>query len=359
MNYFPAELEFKELRTIRSEQSGEEGAIPVDAREASLFAEAGFLHYAKRVYVTDVGADLTIEVLTAKDEKSAYSLLTLLRESEIRPGPPGDSVAANDQGLMFSRGAFWVRVRGKVPADLHRRVALSVSNRIGPREKSIPLLISRFPKDGLDASSLRYFLGPIALGTYSVNILGSRPDFGPETEIAQARYSQGGESGSLSLISFPTNQAAESYFNSVSPRDEPSRGNGSPRSYAKRVGPIVGVLEGQFDPAAADKILRPLQFSYSIRWIYDKNNRNAATIWGVPVGILGTVVRSLLLTALLCGLSLLLGIGMAAFRVLLRGYAPNNFLDRPERTEIIRLRLDEARSSSNPLAPHSGTNSNP
>jgi hypothetical protein len=358
-NYFPAELEFKELQTVRSEQSGDEGAVPVDAREAPLFAEAGFLHYAKRTYITDTGTDLTIEVLTAKDEKSAYSLLTLLRDSDIRPGPPGAGFAANDNGLIFTRGAFCVRIRGRAPTDLYRRIATSVSNRIGAREKSIPSLVSRFPQGGLDSTTLRYFLGPIALDSYGVDILGARPNFGPEMEIAQARYSQGGQSGTLSLISFPTNQAAESYFNSVSPQDRATTGNGAARSYAKRVGPIVGILEGRFDPAAADEILRPLKFSYSIRWIYDKNNRNRATVWGVPVGILGTVVRSLLLTALLCGMSLLLGIGMATFRVLLRGYAPNNFLDRPERTELIRLRLNEGASSANPSASHSGTNPDP
>ena len=62
---------------------------------------------------------------------------------------------------------------------------------------------------------------------------------------------------------------------------------------------------------------------------------------GIPVGILGTVVRSLVLTGLLCGLSIIAGAGIATFRLLLRKYAPNNYLDRPERTEIIRLKIDE------------------
>jgi len=235
---------------------------------------------------------------------------------------------------------------------------LSVSNRIGTREKSTPTLVTRLPKEGLDPSSLRYFLGPIALDSYGVSVLGSRPNFGREMEMAQARYDLRGQTGNLSLFSFPTTQAAESYFDGVLPQDGRGTGTGAVRRYAKRVGPIVGILEGRFDPAAADEILRPLKYSYSVRWIYDKNSRSSATIWGVPVGILGTVVRSLLLTALLCGMSLILGIGMAAFRVILRGYAPNNFLDRPERTEMIRLRLNDGPSPANRPDLHSGTNSN-
>ena len=91
----------------------------------------------------------------------------------------------------------------------------------------------------------------------------------------------------------------------------------------------------------ADQILEAVQYKYSIKWIYNRNNRGSGTVWGIPMGILGTVVRSLVLTALLCGASLLLGVAFALFRVFIRGYAPNNFLDRPERTEIIRLKIDE------------------
>jgi hypothetical protein len=100
----------------------------------------------------------------------------------------------------------------------------------------------------------------------------------------------------------------------------------------------VAVLEGTFDPASANKLLSLIKFSYSIRWIYDKGHKSTI-IWGVPAGILGTVVKSLLFVVLLCALSIVAGVGFAVFRVVLRGFAPKNFLDRPERTEITRLRL--------------------
>ncbi len=340
-DYFPAELEFKELQKVSSEKSGEGRASLADRKEASVFAEVGFLHYVTRVYVTDAGSDLSIEVLTARDEKAAYSLLTLFRGSKINAGPPGDAFAAIDNGLIFAKGPFWVRIRGTSPADLYRRIAFSVSNRIGERNRAIPLLVTRLPQNGMEPESVRYFLGPISLESFGTDILGSHTVFGPEVEVAQAQYSHGAATGVLSLINFPTSEAAETYFDKVSVPEASAGAQGAIRRYAKKVGPIVGVLQGGFDPVAADEILRSLKYTYSIRWIYDKNNRNAATLWGVPVGILGTVVRSLMLTALLCGLSLLLGVGLAMFRVFLREYAPNNFLDRPERTEMIRLRLND------------------
>ena len=357
-NYFPAELEFKELQKIRSTKSAKDSAAIADVKEAPLFAEAGFLNYERRIYLTETGTDLAIEVLTARDQKAAYSLLTLLRNGDLAAGPPGDSFWAGNSSLIFAKGAFWTRIHGAGSPDLLRRIALSVSNRIGAREHSIPALVSRFPQGGLDSNTIRYFLGPISLESYGTEILEIRPALGPEMELAQARYHRNGQAGILSLISFPTGQAAESYFDGLSRPGGSAARKVPGRSYGKRVGPIVGVLEGDFDPAEADAILRELKFSYSIRWIYDKNNRDSRTVWGVPVGILGTVVRSLLLTALLCGLSIFFGVGMAAFRLFLRSYAPNNPLDRPERTEIIRLRLNEGPSKSDSSSLEAGTKPN-
>jgi len=56
---------------------------------------------------------------------------------------------------------------------------------------------------------------------------------------------------------------------------------------------------------------------------------------------MSTVVRSIALVSLLCVLSVLAGVTLALFRMALRVYAPHNFLDRPERTELIRLKIDE------------------
>ena len=357
-DYFPAELEFKELRTVNMDKSGDGAAALADSKEAPIFAEAGFLHYARRTYGTESGSELTIEILTAKDEKAAYSLLTLLRSSKILPGPPGDSYAESDSGLVFARGSYWVRIIGNSPGDLCRRIAISVSNRIGARKRAAAPLIARFPQAGLDPDSVRYFLGPISLGTYGTAIPGSGRVFGPEMEIAQAKYAQGTTSGLLSLISFPTSQAAELYFDSLSSSSNREASKQTGKEYAKRAGPVVGILQGGFDPAAASNILQQLKYTYSITWIYSKNEHNSATVWGVPVGILGTVVRSIALTALLCGLSIFLGVGMAVFRVFLRGYAPNNFLDNPERTEMIRLRLNDGPIPPAPSPPKAGMTHN-
>ncbi len=337
---FPAELEFKELLRVNSQQELK-GALPVkEFKDSQLFEEAGLKKYEERTYDVEGGGRLRIEIVDMIDKRAAYSLLTLLHHSKVFQGPPGDFYVSVTGFLSFCQDGYWVRTSSSASDDLVRRVSISVSNRIGRRNGTPPSLITHLPETGLDLSTVRYFIGPKAFQTYGTTVAKRTFTFGPEMELVQASYSRDGETGILSLISFPTGQLAETFFDGGSTPDSREK-TAKIKSYAKRAGPLVAILEGDFVPGDAEAILGQIKFAYSIKWIYDKNNRTGQTIWGVPVGILGTVVRSLMLTALLCLASLGAGLAMALFRIALRGYAPNNFLDRPERTELIRLKINE------------------
>jgi hypothetical protein len=336
-NVFPADLEFVELKSIESQRELDEPASLAELPEGSLFAEAGFRHYARRTYHLNPSGSLTLETVTFNDGKAAYSLLSLLRNDVVRKGPPGDFAEGSDQNLIFCQSNVLVRIRSEAPGDLARRVARSVGNRIARHEHE-PSLIANLPKLGLDPVSLRYCLGPLAFARYAQPVAGKRIEFRDELEIAQARYSIENQTGILSLVGFPTVQLADEYFESLfglmgsNPKTE---------LYFKKSGPMLAILEGDFTPRTADKLLGSIEFSYSIKWIYDARNRSSNGMWGVSSGLMGTVVRSLALTGLLAGFSLLAGGLFATFRLLLRGYAPDNFLDRRDRTELIRLKFDD------------------
>jgi len=336
-NYFPADLEFRELQKITLEESFDDSSPLAKIDGGHLFLDVGFDKYARRVYSTANSGSLSIEVVTLKDSRAAYSVLTLLRKSSIQDGPPGDAFAAAGDSVCFAQGSKWVRIQGRgTPKDLVRLVANSTSHRIGLGRKKAPSLISHLPRMGYDASSLRYFPGAKSYESYYGTSADGYLKLGTDMEIAQARYALENRAGLLSLLNFPTPQVAEEYFAGLAGRKS-AQTNGA-QVYAKRAGPIVAILEGTFNPATADRILSSIKFSYSIRWIYEKRNK-PVTIWGVPAGILGTVVKSLLFVALLCVISIGAGVSFAIFRFVLREYAPKNILDRPERTEITRLRL--------------------
>ena len=338
-HYFPADLEFVELREVRSERNITRVDSLAELAEGSLLAEAGFQKYALRTYDTSPPGGLTIEVVTLKDAKAAYSLLTLLRSSALVKGPPGDFGSFKAGHVLFSQANFLVRIQSGVPGDLPRRVGISVSNRIRRKDRE-PALIAHFPNTGYDPSSLRYYLGPASLARYANTFAGRDLKFRDEVEVAQARYNVQNQTGILSLVGFPTSQLAEEYFDHLFTLAG-ARHSGEQHIYFKKAGPLLGLLEGNFEPRIADSILSSIEFKYSIQWIFDKSHYSAAGLWGVPRGLMGTVVRSLLLTAVLCGISVIAGVSFALFRIMLRGYAPNNFLDRPERTEMIRLKIDE------------------
>lgn len=325
-DYFPAEFEFSEIDRLVSEETVDNPEQLSKIKDGKLFSDVGFQKYQKRTYAVGRSGSLSVEVVTLLDFRAAYSVLTLLRTGMLQEGPPGDVFTTADSEIRFAQGKTWVRIQGRdIPEDLARRVAVSVSNRIGSHRPDPPSLISHMPKTGLDASTLRYYPGRTPFESHAGTIR-DYLKFDSDFEIAQARYSVDDRSGTLSLLSFPTREVAQDYFDGLA---------GPGPMYAKMAGPIVGVLEGPFDPATADRLLNDIQFSYSIRWIEDKPK----VLWGIPAGILSTVVESLFFVVVLGAVSILAGAGFAAVRVALRKYAPKHSPDNPERTEITRLKL--------------------
>jgi len=336
-NYFPAELEFEELQGIASETGITDPGELSLVENGSLFADVGFDRYAQRSYNTESSGILSIEVVSLIDSRAAYSLLTLLRISDIREGPPGDAYSSSSDTILFCHGRRWVRIRGVgVPDTLPLRVAFSVGNRIGTPERKLPSLISVFPQAGLDISTLRYFPGTKSYTSYYKSNSNSIIHILSDMEIARALYDRNNQSGTLSLLKFPTHQLAEEYFAGLSlaePGDDKDT-----RVYFRRVGPLLGVLEGSFNPETAEDILSPIQYSYTIQWIYNKNSEST-TVWGIPVSILSSTVLAFFIVVVACILSILAGIVLAACRLLLRRLFPKNPLDNPKRTEITRLKL--------------------
>ncbi len=334
---FPSDFEFQELRIASSEATIQDAARLAKIDGGHLFLDVGFDNYVRRDYrVGD--SNLSIEVITLRDNRAAYSLLTLLRDSAIQKGPPGDAFAADAKSIRFAQARVWVRIQsGRTHEDLLERIANSVSRCLGAVRQAAPSLVAHLPKLGYDASTLRYYPGTKSYQSYTGSSAPRYFKTNWDMEIAQARYSLENYSGVLLLLSFPTSQVAEEYFAELATPEERAR-TGENRIYAKRAGPLVALLDGTYDPGSADRILSTLSFSYSIRWIYEKPVK-PATIWGLPVGILGTVVKSFFFVVLLCVISIVAGAGFAIFRVVLRRYAPHNTLDNPERTEITRLRL--------------------
>jgi hypothetical protein len=315
-SFFPAALEFKEFKNILEETELTDPAGLAKLEFAPVLIEAGIRHYAERTYALADRARLSIEVMTFADSRGAYSILTLLAKSGIHAGPPGNCFASDTDTLVFHVGNYCVRIRSRASGDLSWRVGISVANRIGDRASNPPNLVKHFPTEGCNISSIRYILGPQALASFGTPIAGETLKIPSDVEIAQAKCTASQQAGTLTLLAFPTIPLAEEYFDSgiVSGREI----RGSANLYTKQTGSLVSILEGNFTPEGADKTLSTITYSYSIKWIFDRSNQQNRTIWGVPVRILGTVVRSILFTVLLCVISMVAGVVLAVGRMFVR-----------------------------------------
>ncbi len=332
-NFFPAPLEFQELQAVQAEKDISTPADLAKLPHAPVQREAGLSHYSERTYALAGGGQISISVMTLVDSRSAYSIFTVLAPSVTQPGPPGNFFSNSDDALTFVSGNYCVLIQSGAKGDLTKRVALSVSNRIGIRESGFPNLLRHVPSPDCNAAAAHFLLGPKAITAFGLPVEGEALKLPADVEVAQVGCSAQGQSGNLSLLNFPTIDLAATYFDSgLVPR-----GDTHDSLYTRQTGPLVAILEGNFSPENADKTLSSIKFSYSIKWIYDKNNQQGRTIWGVPVRLLSTVVRSILFTVFLCLGSILAGILIAAARV----FARRHGWGTDDESAYIRLKLDE------------------
>jgi hypothetical protein len=312
-NYFPSDSEFKELHAVSPGKSFTDASKLSRIPNGKLISDVGFQKYAQRTYEYEKSQSLSIEVITLSDMQAAYSLMTLLGNSGIHSGPPGDEYSSDAKGICFAHGKYWAEIRGEaVPEDFMKRVAISVSNRMGQRQERRPALISHLPKPGFDASTVKYFPGFKSFESYTKKRPGWIRSCGRDMEIAQANYGVDSQAGALSLLYFPTNEMAQDCYSKLTATQEPSENNAG-KVHIKTVGPLVGILEGPFDAGSANKILSSIQYSYSVQWIYEKKEKPSA-IWGVPIAILGTVVKSVFFVGILSVLSIAAGVAFAFAR---------------------------------------------
>jgi hypothetical protein len=335
-SYFPEESDLGIQLPVSTNVEFENSAKLSEIADGKLVSDVGFSKYFGRTY-TARNSSLTIEVFELLDSSAAYSLVTLLRKTSFQSGPPGDFLSKISDSICFAQGRRFVRIRTQdLPETILEKAATTVSKRLGSEHGELPSLISHLPKSGYDSSSLHYFP---AIAAYKNYVKGKSAAYiltPSDMEIAQARYFVDSRSGIITLLKLPTPELAEEYYSELSlPPSSQSEGLSV---YAKRAGPLIALLEGNFDPQSADKLLKSVQFSYSVRWVDDKVN-NTKVIWGIPLGVLGAVVNSLFFVAILCVASILFGAIVAIVRFSLKTFFDKRSPNDENENNISQLRL--------------------
>ncbi len=116
-NFFPAEMEFRELGAVKSDRALDHLTSPDGIAGGTILVEAGCQRYAMREYEVVGGGLLSIEVATLKDPKASYSVLTLLDRPPCRKGRPASSTRTHPVRSSLPRETCGPGLRAPTPTS--------------------------------------------------------------------------------------------------------------------------------------------------------------------------------------------------------------------------------------------------
>jgi hypothetical protein len=281
-----------------------------------------------------------LEVFDLVDASGAYSLLKLWprfqKKSDWAPLKlsvgnhyrPGEGV--------FWKGNFLLSLRansgGSLSAEKFSQIVSLFSEQI-PLENLYPVTISHLPGEGLDASSVEFYLGSSSL---SMNEAFPEPllkeiGFVDRIEIAFGRY--GTEGSSLFLIGYPTPALAEEYF--VRLQEGLQSFFSSEGIFMKRSGLMIALFSGP--ESSARQVLSQFQYAPNIKWLTGKEQETDSY-----TGEIRTFFGLLTKTILGTGVFILLIIGAGLVVGLIRYGFIRRFPHRIKKKEMVRLNLDDS-----------------
>jgi hypothetical protein len=173
--------------------------------------------------------------------------------------------------IVFLSGVSVVRIEAHTPADMLTAIRREIETglpKVTGRKAIAPLLPSYFPADiagtKLDPATLRYALGPVGYqsmgGVLPPEILG----WDKSAEIGTASYSGHSGKGTLTLLLYPTPQIAGDRGRAIEKaiNDRGAAGFGTVKM--RRVGPLVGMTSGAFNPDQAEKLVQALHLNEEV-----------------------------------------------------------------------------------------------
>ncbi|HUS05505.1 MAG TPA: hypothetical protein VMZ52_04375 [Bryobacteraceae bacterium] len=269
----------------------------VAAPDPSLWVEFGFVT-GEQARFADAARRLTATAWRLKDTTGAFAALQSFGSSL----PAGSTRIQEDNYILQFDG-------GKLSADELKRLA-NVLPKVD--HASLPPLKDAIPARGRIPGSERYILGPVSLERFEPKISPSAAGFhlGAEAQLARYKAKHGDEK--LIVFSYPTPQIARERSEVLSQ---------VAGAVVKRSGPLVAVVPSPGDPDAAERLLAMVKYTPIVTWSEPAPKKEAN---------FGDTLQSIvILAAVLIVCSVLLGVFLGGFRVLLARFgissADNSF----------------------------------
>jgi hypothetical protein len=306
-----------------------------DPVNAALLKEYGFTDFEAATYTRDDGRKLTLKAARFQDASGAYGAFTYYKMPDMQDEKIGVRAAALNQRVLFFRGnilvdAVFERLSAMSAAEL-RELSDHLPRPPGSAE-NLPVLPRYLPKKFYVNNTAKYIMGPIGLAKTAAPLAASYVDFSKAEEVMLGNYHTSDGGATLMLINYPTPQIATAQLNLI---ESAQRANqlGDSQIAIRRTGPILVLISGQVG-SDANALLSSVNYDADVTWTentYFTLKDNAANL----------IVNVILLAAIICGLSVVLGVGFGWFRILIKRVFPNKVFDRPEQLEIIALHLSD------------------
>jgi hypothetical protein len=283
----------------------------VAASDPALFQEFGVVAGEEAQY-TSGQKRFTATVWRLRDSTGALALFDAQRPAEATPAKLTALSVQTPDGALLAYDNYVFHLTGVVPEQKDFDLIFLGLPQLD--NAPLPALAANLPPDGLIPNSERYILGPASLARYEPRITPSLAAFHLGTEAQLGRYRTPRGDLTLVIFSYPTPNIAREQQEEFSKLG----------AIAKRSGPLVGVIVQPADPDAAERVLAGVQYSGHLT-LNEK----------VPVNeglfLYKLFLNIFVLSGVLIGLSIIVGIGFGGFRILRRK------LGRPGDDDLIQL----------------------
>ncbi|HEY6446193.1 MAG TPA: DUF6599 family protein [Acidobacteriaceae bacterium] len=280
-----------------------------DAENFAVLKEDGISRSEAATYSSGANR-LTVETWQFTDATGAYSAFTFYLQPPMHPEDIGSGAASAGDHFVFWTGVTVVDASFAHPAkDEPATLAALAADlpKVGGGAGVPPSLPHYLPQAGLNPASVKYAIGPASYAAMGGTLPASAVDFSQDAEAITAQY--GPAQSTLTLVMYPTPQMAEAHLKTL----QTSAQNGaSLGALAKRSGPLLAVVRGSAGPESEKKLLGAIRFNDTVTINHPEGYvPETVKLYRLLTGIT-------ILTVILIGSALLLGIFLGGGRALLR-----------------------------------------
>lgn len=309
---------------------------PLLGPDATAFREYVVKSIEQRPYAQGTQT-ASVTLYRLRDPSSAYGAYTFLHGDSLSTAALGSYAGVSRERALFVVGEMVLDVtvpaKQARPADPDLKQLADLLNKKADHTP-YPFIGEHLPENGRIRGSERYVIGPLSLAHFVPLGTDDWMGYDYSAESILARYQVGGNTETLIVTSYPTQQVAAKKFEGILRRfvfDPPGGVQpGQNVLFGKRVSSYIAIVAGAPSRQAANKILDQVGYESNVTW-------NEPHQSYTEPGFNTMVVEAFVGTGVIMIFAVAAGIGFGGVRVLAKIFLPNKIFDREKQIEILQL----------------------